>query len=277
MKVQSVIEPVFILAGQSNMAGRCDPSELPVNLKSPSAYGIDFQMCWDVDQNFGEGCSSNGAFLPLQPQRSPGLDMDIFGPEMALAHSIAPRLGKLGVKRVSFIKFALGSTDLYSNWNPSNSAISGKMSDIGYYPRFLTFCRESLRLLTHDDDISRPLLGMFWLQGESDSSKAKTANAYLSNFKVFTQAVRHDLEHPELPVVVSPVIWKGKKVQVVNEALRQAGDSEVSNCICIEAIDKEVFGTQGEDAGVCAGHLTSAGLCEIGRRMGEAIPLDLYN
>lgn len=33
--------------------------------------------------------------------------------------------------------------------------------------------------------IDRQLWGMFWLQGESDSSKAKDANAYLSTFNLF--------------------------------------------------------------------------------------------
>lgn len=202
--------------------------------------------------------------------------MHIFGPEMALAHSVAPRLKELGVERAYFVKFALGSTDLYSNWNPSNSATTGKASEIGYYHSFLAFCRESLKALQPDEHtpikVERPLWGMFWLQGESDSSKAKTANAYLSNFKNFVQTVRQDLDCPDLPVVASPVIWKGKKVHVVNDALKQAA-LEVQHCFCIDALHEDLFGVQGDDAGVCARHLTAAGLCEIGRRMGDAIPL----
>ena len=273
MKTQLAIEPVYILAGQSNMAGRCDAAELPEQLKTGTS--VDFRICWNIDQNFGEGCTSKGEFLALQPQHSPGLNMEIFGPEMALAHSMAPRLEALGVKRAHFIKFALGSTDLYSNWNPANSTTTGKPSDIGYYTRFFQFCRESLELLRRGNVGSAPLLsGMFWLQGESDSSKAKTANAYLSNFDDFIGKLRRDLECPDLPVVVSPVIWHGKKVHVVNEALKQAAESQVQHCFCIDALDKDEFGVQGEAAGVCAGHLTADGLCEIGRRMGEIIPLE---
>ena len=179
MKTDPILEPVFILAGQSNMAGRCDASQLPRPLKEPP-LNVDFQICWDLDRNFGEGCSSKGEFLPLQPQKSPGLDMDIFGPEMGLAHCMAPRLEALGIKRAYFIKFALGSTDLYTNWNPENSAKEGKMSQIGFYPIFQQFCRGSLAALdVRDTIVKRPLWGMFWLQGESDSSKAKKANAYI--------------------------------------------------------------------------------------------------
>jgi hypothetical protein len=56
------------------------------------------------------------------------------------------------------------------------------------------------------------LVGMFWLQGESDSSRAKDANAYLANFSRLVEAIRCDLDVPNLPVVVSPVVWpRGKK------------------------------------------------------------------
>lgn len=44
--------------------------------------------------------------------------------------------------------------------------------------------------------------------------------------------MRQDLDCPDLPVVTSPVIWKGKKVQVVNEALKQAA-SEVQHCFAL--------------------------------------------
>mmetsp|Transcript_6108 Transcript_6108/g.10955 ORF Transcript_6108/g.10955 Transcript_6108/m.10955 type:complete len:279 (-) Transcript_6108:214-1050(-) len=272
------------------MAGRCDAKDLPDYLKSmiapplPSTENnndVDFQLCWDLDSNFGgpDLCNSNGRFVRLQPQQSPGLNnMNLFGPEIALAHALAPRLTNVEdvvIKRVFFIKYALGSTNLHTNWSPSNSVSRGKMAEIGYYQHFMNFCKESLQSLGNDVNVKRPLCGLFWLQGESDSSKAKTANSYLDNFKSFIQSVREDLDYPDLPVVCSPVIWpNGKKVHVVNEALRQAGE-EVSNCRCIEALAKDEFGVQGDDAGVCAGHLTGVGLCEIGRRMGEAIPLDV--
>jgi Carbohydrate esterase, sialic acid-specific acetylesterase len=270
------LEPIFILAGQSNMAGRCNEDQLPEEFK-PAKSGLDFQICWDLDKNFGKGCSSGGEFLPLQPQESPGLNMNIFGPEMGLARSLTPRLKEMGVKRAYFVKFALGSTSLYTNWNPSNSVVEGNMADIGYYRDFIKFCRDAVGSLNPCGDEeyipNRPILGLLWLQGEGDSSKAKTANSYLTNFKIFVESVRNDLQCPDLPVIVSPVVWQRKKVHVVNSALR-AAPSKVPNCFCIEGLQKDRFGLQGDDAGVCAGHLTAEGLCEIGLRMGEAVPLD---
>lgn len=282
MLSKKLIEPVFILAGQSNLAGRVNISQIPAAFH-PSALDrdVDFRFTWSNDHHFGgELCSSNGEFRSLQSQLSPGLyNMELFGPEMALAHTLQPRLKELGIQRAHFIKFSMGSTNLHSNWNPSNTVSCGKLSEIGYYGTFLNFCKDSLATLVdgsseNDNDSSKQeLCGMFWFQGESDSSKAKDANAYLANFKHFTTTFREDLGCPDLPIVVSPIVWHGKKVSAVNEALKQAADSEVTHCICVDPLDKEVFGVQGDDAGVCAGHLTAAGLCEVGRRMGEAVPL----
>ncbi|CAB9498929.1 expressed unknown protein [Seminavis robusta] len=256
------------------MAGRCDATELPECLKPTEIQDVHFRMCWDNDHNLGEGCNSSAKFESLQAQHSPGLEMDIFGPEMALAHALSPRLKQQGIQQAYFIKFAMGSTNLHSNWNPSNQNSEGKMATIGYYPRFLDFCKTSLASLREEQpDVDRPLGGMFWLQGESDSSKAKDANAYLANFQHFTKTFREDMASPDMLVVVSPIIWSGKKVHVVNDALQQAGNSALEHCVCIDPLDKDEFDVQGAEAGLCAGHLTATGLCEVGRRMGEAMPL----
>lgn len=279
------MEPIFILAGQSNMVGRCDEAFLPDPFQPSMSKDVDFRLCWDNDHNFGEGCSSNGEFRSLQAQHSPGLQMELFGPEMGLARTLEPRLVGMGIQRAHFIKFSMGSTSLHTNWNPSNAISEGKMTDIGYYETFLKYCQDSLDTLMVDQgdnsDCStkiqnRKLCGFFWLQGESDSSKAKDANAYLSNFKHFAQTFREDLGHSNLPIVVSPVVWHGKKVNLVNEALERA-ESEIEHCTCVDRLDSGVFGVQGENAGVCTGHLTPDGLCEIGRRMGEAISLSAYS
>ena len=180
----------------------------------------------------------------------------------------------------------MGSTNLHSNWNPDNATDEedAKPAAKAHYPTFLKFCRESLRdlqdKLDQENDGDFPatrvrLAGMFWLQGESDSSKSKDAKNYLNNFQSFISALRRDLNTPDLPVVASPVVWKGKHVQKVNEALRQAGNGAVPHCICIDELDT-AFGVQPVEAGICADHLTAQGVTDIGRRMGEAFPLERW-
>ena len=274
-------EPVFILAGQSNMAGRCDASAIPKEYVHDGSIhihgGVVFQICWSNDCNFGDGGSnSNGKWLNLQPQPSPGLGISCFGPEIALATALGPRLYQIGVRRAHFIKFAMGSTNLHSNWDPRNDKSVGKPNEVGYYKQFIEFCISAIQKLEEEPcaNNQKELTGLFWLQGESDSSKAKDANSYLANFKNFVSLVRIDLNAPRLQIVTSPVVWRAKKLHVVNKALMEAGNGEVEGCVCIDPLDIEKFGVQPEKAGPCAFHLTADGVCDIGHRMGKAVLLD---
>lgn len=118
-------EPVFLLAGQSNMAGRCDGRDLP-----------------------------------------------------------------------------FGSTNLHCNWNPNNTNDDHpKPNQKAYFRRFIQFCQSALAEDTKNDGAAlagpprkKKLVGMFWLQGEGDSTKTKDANSYLSNLQSFVDAVRHELD-----------------------------------------------------------------------------------
>ena len=300
------MEPLFILAGQSNMAGRCVASDLPPAFRSSNADdgegrpgsadpalflhgGVEFSMCWNNDSNFGVATAgtSDDQWLPLQCQLAPGLDHPtmVFGPEFGIATTLGPRLSECGITKACFLKYAMGSTNLHSNWNPENTTTAafdddGSISNtsaVGHYGCFIDCCRRHLADPTcSNQNSNRQLVGMFWLQGESDSSKAKDANAYLGNFQRFIAAVRRDLHCPDLYVVVSPIVWKGKKVRTVNQALQEAGNGAVEQCTCVPELEPDAgFGVQPLDAGPCAGHLTASSISEVGRRMGQAMPLDM--
>lgn len=280
---------VYILAGQSNMVGRCSSDDLPNEFRDEKKEccrheynGVSFHLYCDNDCNFRASDTETPViqqheWKPLACQPAApilGLGDSSFGPELAIAKSLAPRLvAKNNTKQVYFIKFAMGSTNLHSNWNPNNSKTSGKPQEIGYYQKFVAFVKQALAAIPLND--SCLISGMFWLQGESDSSKAKDANAYFENFSTFLDSLRRDLDACNFPIVVSPVVWHGKKVHVVNQALHRASE-ELLNVVCIDELNVEHrFGVvQGDDAGLCAGHLTADGILNVGRRMGEAMPLD---
>jgi hypothetical protein len=299
-------EPVFLLGGQSNMAGRRDGQYLPfghpcwvdTGTTSPSTNTAQkkrpLTLCWDIDCNFGveNGSHSSGEWRPLQCQYSPGLQRHLFGPEMGLVESLCRRVDEKedGVTTTSspplhFLKFAMGSTNLHSNWNPNNTKDDhAKPNQRAYFRRFIQFCQSALAEDTMSDDGAahavlprkKKLVGMFWLQGEGDSTKAKEANSYLTHLQSFLDAVRCELNVPNLPIVVSPIVWKGKYAHVVNQALKDAGSGAVTNCICIDPLDASKVGVQqsGEPSCVATDHLTADAILDIGRRMGESIPLD---
>ena len=226
-------EPVFLLAGQSNMAGRCHAGALPFNLLTDTK----FTVCWNNDSNFGLECGShsNGEFRPLQCQPSPGLENSFFGPEMGLAETLGPRLVSANIPRAHFLKFAMGSANPSHNWNPNHKTDDSESpSKQAHYGRFIEFCQTTLNSHPH-----MKLSALFWLQGESDSSQSKTAKAYGENYKSFVQAVRRDLKVPYLPVVTSPVVWKGKHLDKVNRALLDAGNDGIAKCVSIDPIMKK--------------------------------------
>ena len=86
--------PVFILAGQSNMAGGGIKEELPEELQKPQKDGL-FVKFWGVK------------WKPLEPGKR-------FGPEVTFAAEMTRALkGPVGI-----IKLANGGTSLEKHWNP---------------------------------------------------------------------------------------------------------------------------------------------------------------
>lgn len=226
---------VFILAGQSNMVGRADPTLVNA---APEA-----QIIWHNDLNFDGGVASGPEYVALQPQRSGwrtdehGAPLSHWGPEASLA------LGE----RVFFAKFAMGSTRIRDHWHPDEPG--------SQFETLVTFCRNALAAAPPPARFE----GLFWLQGESDSGAAKHANAYQANLVRFVTALRGALEAPTLPLVASHVVWPNgkKKVDVVNAAL-SAACQELGYARCTTA---EGLTVAADD------HLDTDSVLEVGRRM----------
>lgn len=216
---------IYILAGQSNMVGRADPSGVPLD------PGV--QIMWNNDGNFGEPNTS--AWTHLQPQQS--VHGPHLGPEATLR--VEPR--------AHFIKFGMGSTKIGDHWHPETGE---------HYQRFLSFVRQAR------DAVPAPsqLCGFFWLQGESDTGAAKTANAYQENLIQFVTRFRSDLGVSDLPFVASHVVWKGKKIDVVNGAISAACD-KLQPAAWTSA---EGFTVAEDD------HLDTKSVLEVGNRMSRA-------
>lgn len=213
-------------------------------------------MTWDLDINFGEGRTSK-AWKPLQPQPTNfGEDAEAFGPEFALADSLL-KDKRIATRPIALVKYAMGSTEIAKHWCPDGEAT--------FYPRFLQFCRDSVASAPQPAELA----GLFWFQGESDSSKNRTADAYFDNLVKLITSLRQDLAAPELPVVVSQVYFPGKSkakpLGKINAAIEKAchpatGLGHAACCpLCIEP-PPDTFPAGSIDDG----HLTSAALNERG-------------
>jgi len=253
---------VYVLAGQSNMVGRGVPSELPEALVAQVAERA--HICYDHDQNFAEVAEglprAASTWKPLErnaqhSQRDGGCHH--FGPEFSLAKAL---LGSTEGS-VYLAKFAMGSTNLHTDWNPG-----GK-----YFRNFVDFVKAALASAPQP----ARLCGVFWLQGESDSGgKAAEVNGYEQNLVNFFAELRRELAAPRLAVVASQLDFhygsaggstgkRPKKLDRINKAILAA-------CAREEMQPAECSVLDGYLSTHDDGHLDSAALLQVGSNMGTA-------
>ena len=219
------------------MVGRADPglARVPDDPDEP-------QFMWHNDSHFDGGTSSG--YVPLEPQEScwrvdsDGEPLYHWGPEATLA---------LGA-RVYLAKFAMFSTRIREHWHPEEPT--------SHFAAFVGFCQRALASAPPPARFE----GLFWLQGESDASADKHAkNAYKADLVRLVQALRVSLEAPMLPLVASHIVWP-QEAAAVNEAISGA---------CEEL----PYARHTPADGLCVaddGHLDTASVLEVGRRMGKA-------
>ena len=165
---------IFILSGQSNMAGR---------------GGVTKHHKWDgvVPQE----CQPNptailrfSATRHWEPAREP-LHSDIdtkkvcgVGPGMSFANAVRERVGVMGL-----VPCAVGGTAI-KEW------ARGKH----LYESMVMRAKESVKG-------GGEIRGLLWYQGESDTSHQHDAEAYQGNMEKLISNVREDLGLPSLPII----------------------------------------------------------------------------
>jgi hypothetical protein len=177
---------LYLLIGQSNMAGRGKLEEMD---KQPHARLLHFtkENKWAP------------AVDPIhfdKPIAGVGLGRT-FGLEMLKGRSDA-------TLRIGLIPCAVGGTPI-SRWQ--------KGADL--YEAALRRARAAMK--------EGVIQGVLWHQGESDSGKAETAQAYAKNLDAMIAALRKDLDQPTLPVIVGQLgefYREGANVTAVNDALQ---------------------------------------------------------
>jgi hypothetical protein len=171
---------IFIMAGQSNMAGYGKFADLPENLvyipENVNIYSI----------------SLDGSL---------SLFNDQFGPEFRMAQM----LGEVMTNTcLVFIKYAVGGSSMMDwdpDWTQEKADITGN-SDFGpLYLKLLSFVEDVLKNLKTTYTIE----AFFWMQGEADSKFEITAKNYQENFIKFIENVREDFNRYDLPVILGQI------------------------------------------------------------------------
>ena len=229
---------VFILAGQSNMAGRGITSDLPDDLRHVPPR-VTFILSGEK-RDFG--------------------DQPTFGPEVGFAHSLAKAWPE---REIILIKHAIGATSLLAwapTWDSAQAELTRNAAAGPLYSTLLTQFRGAQ--LPTDLEV----LGILWMQGERDANYPEIADDYETNLGTLIQAFRRDLAAPEAPFFLGQINppSTGWPASATVRAAQEASADEIPRTVLIRTDDL----SKREDEPI---HFDGAGLLQLGSRFAEAV------
>lgn len=241
---------LYLLAGQSNMDGRGQASQLTDAQRTPSPENIIY---YRNPPHSSEGWKPLGPGYSIAPKYKGGLPSQTFGPELSFIDALSKAQSK---KRFALIKGSKGGTNLREDWKPGvldQPETQGER--YRHFIKTITLAQAALK----KDGHTATLRGLIWHQGESDSKT--NSERHQDRLIQFMTRIREDLSHPKLPIVLGEVFDNGKRDKVRTAILKasQAG----SNCGFVSAEDLTTW-----DKGT---HFDAKSQWLLGQRFAEAM------
>lgn len=180
---------LFLLAGQSNMAGRAPGAEAgePVG---ESAIRMDY-VCSFARDVLAPHRSEGWVPLGVSPEHE-GIVDSHFGPEIGFGRGL---IGHCSLEQIAMIKNGRGATNLAEDWHPEET--TGKL----LYRDFIKQVRSAQARLEEAAE-SAEFEVLIWCQGEGDTTRRDWAEAYEENLQRLFAATRADLDCASLPVLL---------------------------------------------------------------------------
>ena len=189
---------VFLLIGQSNMAGRgemLDEDRAPVS----GVFLLD-----------GEGaCVPASAPLNRYSTIRKGMSMQGYGLGMSFGEEVHAKSGR----PVLLVVNARGG-----------SAIDSWAEGTHYFDEAVSRCRQAMEY--------GELKAILWHQGESDGKSQAMADAYPAKFTALVDALRKNLGN--VPVIMGEVLYDYSGAEFINPVLNAVADS-VPDCVIVSA------------------------------------------
>lgn len=218
---------IFLMGGQSNMDGRGKVAELPKEfLVGPKNVRIWNKTVW----------------VEIKPE-------GLFGPEVAFAAEIA----KLWPNQlIGIVKFASGGTNM-TQWGAPKFSKEKDAGNTLYYSWMAMYDA------AHKTVPNAPVVGAFWMQGESDASKKELADEYKNNLKKLIEAIRRDVGIKNLPFINGKIQSKNFEfVSTVWKAQEEiAKEIPLTSLVNTDAMDNDQL------------HFSSKGLLDLGKAFAE--------
>ena len=239
---------VFLLAGQSNMAGLGgyegdDPycPGVPADQPCPSPYDQPQLVKFWSDQ-------TGGQWVNLQPGYGFHWNSgdETFGPEVSFGYAIHAAFPQ---DNIYLIKYAANDTNLAVDWNPNGSG-----SQYNVFKGIVAGAMANL----NSRGLNPQYAGMIWMQGESDcyannpDADADSA-AYAANLLNFIGNVRSDFASPDLPFVLGRITtyWGTPANNALVRTAQETVPGQVGDASWIDTDDLEWaypghYGTEGQ-------------------------------
>ena len=247
---------VYLAAGQSNMDGRGNTSDLTGSLapyaQTQSNVLIDYA-------NPVEGTSTTG-WVNLRPGYSVDstspvtLPSSTFGPEVSFG--AAMQAAEPAGSEVAIVKVSQGSTSLSYDWKPT---ATGRLFSL-----LINTTEAAVAALPLKPGDTVSIDGMIWHQGESDTSGASddpsVEQTYQTELEAFIKAVRTSLNIPNLPFVVGQI-----------ELDHHGTAVPTAQAIVGAELDNGLASSAGLPLGDGTTHFNAQGQIELGQRFAASM------
>jgi hypothetical protein len=278
---------VLLFGGQSNALGWGYQQYLEDTGNPLRLPQVDIDMFYEIP---GTGFLPEDTLLPLQsgnsntnvkplPNHYPALTnapISRFGPELSFARTVRDRITDPDTK-VAVIKFAMGGSSLWKQdcWLPdgtANSAADGKL-----YRIFQSCARRGIDALKKKyPDYTVEVLGMGWVQGESDAldGKGEEYQKHLTDFITDVRATfGTNLTFVLSKIAPQQIEGSADPKRIEQWELVRAAQDAVAATVPKVAATETVGPAYAVSKGLAEGqyHFTTPALLQIGRDLGNAL------
>ncbi|GAB4838773.1 hypothetical protein Ancab_028315 [Ancistrocladus abbreviatus] len=228
-------EQIFVLSGQSNMAGRggvidhnkrWDGVVPPECQPNPSILRLNAHLSWEE--------AREPLHADIDARKQCGV-----GPGMAFANMVRERVGLVGL-----VPCAVGGTAI-KEWARGEHL----------YENMVKRVRAAMK-----EGEGGEVKALLWYQGESDTSTHHDAEAYQGKMEKLISDVREDLQLPLLPIIqVAIASGDEKYMEIVREAQLRI---KLPNVACVDA---KGLPLKGDNL-----HLTTKAQVKLGQMLADA-------
>lgn len=241
---------IFILAGQSNMAGNGVPAELPLEYQK---HPDNVLMPIPPRDRQGRERTDLVPFAPF-PER--------FGPEVGFAHAMSKAWPDA---KIVLIKKAIGGTSALAwapDWTRERAAITENDRGGPLYQNLMTYQVQPI-LERYGEDAE--IVGVLWAQGGRDGRYERAAAEYEQNLTKIIKAFRTDLKQPDLPFVLAHTVDAPKRGFPYIDKVRAAQQRITESVPRTALVPIEGLSRKRDRV-----HFDTAGQLELGRRFAAA-------